>query len=66
MSGKFSLLLATAAALALLTLAVSDSQANPANGSVIRDQAAKLTTQQVGYTDNVGRYRRYCAGKSCI
>jgi len=54
MSGKFSLAFATVAALALLTLAVSDSQAKPANGLVIRDQAARLTTQQVGYTNNVG------------
>ena len=52
MSGKFSF--AFAMALALLTLAVSDSQAKPANGLVIRDQAARLTTQQVGYTNNVG------------
>ena len=56
----------TVAALALLTLAVSDSQAKPANGSVIRDQAARLTTQQVGYTNNVGQYRQYCVGKRCI
>ena len=66
MSGKFSLAFATAAALALLTLAVSDSQAKPANGLVIHDQAARLTTQQVGYQDNVGRYRQYCIGKNCI
>jgi len=64
MSGKFSF--AFAMALALLTLAVSDSQAKPANGLVIRDQAARLTTQQVGYMNNVGQYRQYCVGKRCI
>ena len=63
MSGKFSF--AFAMALALLTLAVSDSQAKPANGLVIRDQA-RLTTQQVGYRNNVGQYRQFCVGKRCI
>jgi hypothetical protein len=62
MSGKFSLAFATVAALALLTLAVSDSQAKPANGFVIRDQAARLTTQQVGYMNNVGQYRSIALG----
>ena len=66
MSGKFSFAFVTVAALALLTLAVSDSQAKPANGLVIHDQAARLTTQQVGYMNNVGQYRQYCVGKRCI
>jgi hypothetical protein len=66
MSGKLSLALATVATLALLTLAMSDSQANPANGSVIRHQAAKLAPQQVGYKNNVGRYVPICVKKSCI
>ena len=64
MFGKFSLAFATVAALALI--AVSDSHAKPANGLVIRDQAARLTTQQVGYRNNVGQYRQYCVGKRCI
>jgi hypothetical protein len=50
MPRKFSLALGTIAAFGSLTLAMTDSQANPANGLVIRDQVTKLLPQEVGYT----------------
>ena len=49
MPRKFSLALGTVAALGLLTLAATGSQATPANGLMIRDQVTKLVPQQMGY-----------------